>query len=226
MKLFWWVAAGAMVAGCLACRASPLDSVDLMIGVRGDGSCIPGPCLPNGSIHPSPDTFKAGNGGYAKGDTGGGVVGFSQLHAQGSGGVKSYGNFLVSPQVGLAIEEAGHVSALEKGEARGEMYSARLTKYGINCAVVPTAHSAIYKFVFPKSDEACISMDVARKLDKTIAIDAAGVKVDAATGRMTGGGHFRGNWNPCRLMNCILQHNQARCQRPSEPGWDRPCRRA
>jgi predicted alpha-1,2-mannosidase len=199
MRVIFCLVAGLLVAGNVARGASgggPLESVDLMIGVRGDGSCIPGPCVPNGSIHPSPDTLKAGNGGYAKGETGGGVVGFSQLHAQGSGGVKSYGNFLVSPQVGLAIEEAGHVSAVEGETARGEMYSARLAKYGIDCAVVPAAHSALYKFVFPKSEEACVSVDVSRKLDKAIAIDAASVKVYAATGWVTGGGHFGGNWNP------------------------------
>src|SRR4051812_25051444 len=75
--------------------AAPVDDVDLTIGVRGNGSCIPGPCLPFGSIHPSPDTLNPGNGGFMKEDPAkpnGGITGFSQLHVQGSGGVKSYGN--------------------------------------------------------------------------------------------------------------------------------------
>ena len=71
-----------------------LTDVDLTIGVRGDGSCIPGPCIPFGSIHPSPDTLIPGNGGFLKNDPAkpnGGITGFSQLHVQGSGGVSVFG---------------------------------------------------------------------------------------------------------------------------------------
>src|SRR5438132_162825 len=42
-------------------------------GGGGGGSCVVGPAMPNGSIHPSADTLKAGNGGYLMGQE---VVGF------------------------------------------------------------------------------------------------------------------------------------------------------
>ncbi|HEX3356916.1 MAG TPA: GH92 family glycosyl hydrolase [Tepidisphaeraceae bacterium] len=175
--------------------ADVLDSIDPMIGVTGAGSCVPGSCLPNGSIHPSPDTLQPANGGYHRGPNPQ-IVGFSQLHVQGTGGTKSYGNFLVSPQIGLAIDEASHASPAEDEHAAPDLYFVRLGKYRIRCQVTPTAHAAIYKFTFPKSDDAHLLIDVARKLDKSAALDDGHVSIDPKTGVITGGGQFSGNWNP------------------------------
>ena len=88
------------------------DYVDPLIGTGDDdeGDTIPGPTLPAGSIHPSPNTITAAtsNAGY---DRAAPLSGFAQLHTQGSGGVPSYGTFLVSPQTGpLATREAEHLS--------------------------------------------------------------------------------------------------------------------
>jgi predicted alpha-1,2-mannosidase len=175
--------------------ADVLNSVDPMIGVTGPGSCVPGPCLPNGSIHPSPDTLAPANGGYHRGPNPQ-IVGFSQLHVQGTGGTKTYGNFLISPQIGLAIDEPAHASTVDDEHAAADSYRVRLTKYGIGCEVTPTAHAAIYKFTFPKSTDAHLLIDIARKLDKTNALDTGQVSIDPQTGAITGGGQFSGNWNP------------------------------
>jgi len=186
--------------------AAPVDDVDLTIGVRGSGSCIPGPCVPFGSIHPSPDTLVPGNGGFLKeypSKPNGGITGFSQLHVQGSGGVKSYGNFLVTPQLKLAIEEAAHASPYANERARAACYSVDLTADRIHCEVAPTAHAAIYKFIYPASSTAAITLDVARKLDNPgpehknpIAMDQGSIHIDLANNTVTGGGHYHGNWNP------------------------------
>ncbi|HEY2882782.1 MAG TPA: hypothetical protein VGJ15_10120, partial [Pirellulales bacterium] len=166
-----------------------------MIGVRGAGSCIPGPCLPHGSIHPSPDTWPAGNSGYRRGG-GKGIVGFSQLHAQGTGGDKSYGNFLVSPQIGLKVTEADRASDVADETARVDCYRVRLAKYDIQCEVTPTAHAALYRFTFPQSDEATIAIDVGRKLDSSTGMDDGEIRIDPQRGIITGGGQFSHNWNP------------------------------
>ena len=61
-------------------------------------------CLPHASAYPSPDTLYpypnrrfAPPSGMFYGDP---VVGFSQLHTQGTGGTPTYGLFLVSPAQG------------------------------------------------------------------------------------------------------------------------------
>ncbi len=189
-----------------AATAAPVDDVDLTIGVRGDGSCIPGPCFPFGSIHPSPDTLNPGNGGFLKDDPAkpnGGITGFSQLHVQGSGGVKSYGNFLITPQLSMQTLEAAHSSPFANEHAAASLYSVDLTKDHIHCEVTPTAHAAIYKFVFPASNTATITLDIARKLDnpgsenkKPIVMDKGSVTIDPQSHVITGGGTYHGNWNP------------------------------
>ncbi|RYD32555.1 MAG: hypothetical protein EOP87_12625, partial [Verrucomicrobiaceae bacterium] len=95
------------------------DLVNTMVGVAGGsgtGSCVPGACLPQSSIYPSPDTQAAAAGGFAPGSP---VVGFSQLHATGSGSsTMSFGNFLVSPRIGAGITEASHASPVSNVTAR------------------------------------------------------------------------------------------------------------
>ncbi|VXC68433.1 Exonuclease SbcC [Sphingomonas sp. T1] len=66
------------------------DYVDPLIGTGDDdrGDTIPGPTLPAGSIHPSPNTITAAtsNAGY---DRAAPLSGFAQLHTQGSGGCRA-----------------------------------------------------------------------------------------------------------------------------------------
>jgi predicted alpha-1,2-mannosidase len=170
------------------------DFVDPFVGVAvGRGSCVPGPCLPHASIYPSPDTLNGGTGGYLPQQD---IVGFSQLHTQGTGGTPSYGNFLISPQIGLKIEEADHASPKADEIAACHSFKARLTRYDILCEVVPAQHSALYKFSFPASNDAHILIDVARKLGSSTALTEGSVSIDSNTGTITGGGTFVGNWNP------------------------------
>jgi putative alpha-1,2-mannosidase len=117
-----------------------------MVGVVGHGACMPGPCLPHASIYPSPDTLKPKTSGFVYGDD---VVGFSQLHTQGTGGTPTYGNFLVSPRLGPGVKEADHASPLADVAAACFAYRARLTRWDTRCTVVPAAHSALYRFEFP-----------------------------------------------------------------------------
>ena len=75
-----------------------IDYVDLRIGVDNDGNTVIGPQRPNASINPSPDTQGGGHSGYFSNHP---IRGFSQIHASGTGWGK-YGQFLISPQIGLA----------------------------------------------------------------------------------------------------------------------------
>ncbi len=169
--------------------------VDPMIGVGPEhGSCPPGPCLPNGSIHPSPDTREGRNSGFVPGSP---VVGFSQLHAAGAGGVPSYGNLLLSPQIGLQIDEKHHASPVDQVRAGVDAFSCRLTRYDIAAAVAPARHAAIYTFTFPASVESTLTLDVARKITKDqnhFALRKGRVEVDPVARRISGSGTYVGSW--------------------------------
>jgi predicted alpha-1,2-mannosidase len=170
------------------------DLVDPMLGVVAKrGSCVPGTCLPHASIYPSPDTLRGGTNGYSQQQN---IVGFSQLHTQGTGGTPSYGNFLISPQIGLKTLESDHASPKADEIAACYRYQVRLTRYDILCEVAPARHSTLYKFTFPASDDAHILIDVARKLDNSAALSEGSVAIDPETCTITGGGVIGGNWNP------------------------------
>jgi predicted alpha-1,2-mannosidase len=173
------------------------DLVNPLVGVSGGagtGSTVPGACLPLSSIYPSPDTQTAAAGGFSPGSP---VVGFSQLHASGSGSsTMSYGNYLVSPRLGAGINEANHASPISNVTARPYAYRARLNTWNTDCTVVPTANCAIYQFDFPVSSDARLNFDIARKLNSTTAMTSGSITLDPATGTISGGGSFDGNWNP------------------------------
>ncbi|KAF0093100.1 MAG: alpha-1 2-mannosidase [Puniceicoccaceae bacterium 5H] len=174
----------------------PADLVDTFIGVTGAGSTVPGPVLPHGSIYPSPDTVAAAASGYASGSP---VVGFSQLHASGSGSsTLSYGNFLVSPRIGQATNEDDNGSRLSDIDARPYAFSGTLTGWDTAVKIVPTDNAAIYEFEFPASDDARLNFDVARKLGRTDAMLNGSVEVDLENGTISGGGTFDSNWNPAQ----------------------------
>jgi len=196
------VSAGVFLSvWCAAVESQGLSKwVDPMIGVVGHGSCMPGPCLPHASVYPSPDTLKPQPSGFVYGDE---LVGFSQLHTQGTGGTPTYGNFLVSPRLGPGVKEADLASPLADVSAACHAYRARLVRWDTRCTVVPSAHTALYRFEFPANEDARLVFNVARKIGK-LALTNGEVRVDAATGTITGGGTFDGNWNPApyRLFFC------------------------
>jgi predicted alpha-1,2-mannosidase len=175
--------------------------VDPLIGVIGHGACMPGPCLPHASVYPSPNTLKPKTSGFVYGDD---VIGFAQLHTQGTGGTPTYGNFLISPRLGPGVKEADQASPLADVSASCFAYRARLTRWDTRCTVVPGAHSALYRFEFPANEDARLVFNVARKIGKATALTNGEIRVDAATGTITGGGVFDGNWNPApyRLFFC------------------------
>ena len=171
-----------------------IDLIDPLIGAEDTGYCVPGACLPQSSIYPSPNTLAVAPSGYKAGSN---VVGFAQLHAQGAGpSTPSYGNFLVSPRLGAGITETSHASPISNVTARPYSYRAKLNTWNTFCTVVPAANSAIYRFEFPSSADARICFDVARKLGRSDGMTSGSVTIDPATGTISGGGTFDGNWNP------------------------------
>ena len=176
-----------------AADPSPVEQIDPMTGAVAAGSCMPGPCLPHASVYPSPDSDSVRTSGY---NYRGGIVGFSQLHTQGTGGTPSFGNILVSPQIGLQIAEKDHVSPKADEEARAYQYTVRLTRDNIKCEIVPGTHSVLYAFTYPASKDSHLVIDVARKIGSSKALADGGVTIDPKTATISGGGVYGGNWAP------------------------------
>lgn len=172
--------------GPLKCAVMPpADAVDTRIGAQcGSGSCLLGPCVPHGSVHPSPDSVWPSPGrdhappnGCWLGDR---VVGFSQLHAQGTGGTPSYGLFRVT---------FGESSAMQVLEAHPYRFRAMLSDLGTEVDVAATANGAIYSYSCgdPTIDYRC-------KIGREVASSNAWMKAEGNA--LFGGGTYFGNWNP------------------------------
>ena len=176
--------------------------VDPFIGVKGPGSCVIGPQLPFGSINPSPDTPDGHTDGY---DFNSDIRGFSQLHVSGTGGSGKYGQFLLSPQIGINISEDGHDSGKSDEVAKVGYYKVKLNKYNIECEVTPTHHAAIYRFTYPESDSAFLLIDLGHNIPGDIAkrngvlrggyADNGLIKIDTARQLITGWGQYWGGWS-------------------------------
>lgn len=169
-----------------------VEYADLLFGVGSATSA--GPCVPNGSIHPSPETLEKDTGGYYRNQP---IVGFGQAYISGSGGHKCYGNFLLAPMVDkLTLEDADRASFAKSGTeiAKCYQYSVELEN-GIKVKLTPNHDSAIYEIEYPKGKEAFLVLDAARKLDIKACMRSGRVVVDGNNNLITGGGICTGNWN-------------------------------
>lgn len=192
-----------------AAKAEALSSyVDPTVGTGNDnqGDTIIGPSLPAGSIHPSPETqplapvdpnqraLQTSNAGYNAGQP---ITGFAQLHSQGSGGVTTYGTFLVSPQTGpVTLDELAHASPKQDERAAADSYTVTLQRYNTQVSVAPAHDAAIYRFSFPAGAPANLIFDITRKVGGTVGSDMADVRIDPASGMISGRVRAKGYWSP------------------------------
>lgn len=181
---------------CFSCKQEKqaeqfADYVNPFIGVIKHGACMPGPCLPQASVYPSPNTLNGNNSGYRYSEK---ITGFAQLHTQGNGGVLSYGNFLISPQTGLRIKESEHASDKENEKATAYCYSVGLKDYNIQCELAPASNSAIYDFTFSESDSAIVLLDVGRKNGGKVGLKDGFVNISDDGTAIRGGGVYGNNW--------------------------------
>jgi predicted alpha-1,2-mannosidase len=172
-------------------QLQPVDYVQPLIGVINEGRCMPGPCLPHASVYPSPQTLNSYNGGYNVNEK---IVGFAQLHAQGTSGLKPYGNFLLSPQLGLTLKETDRQSKKEVEFTSAYYYKVRLKKYRILCELIPEHNSALYKLTFPASDSAVVLLDIGRKNGGDLGIENGSISITPDGKAMYGGGVYGSNW--------------------------------
>ena len=174
----------------------------------GFGNIAPGPCLPHGSAHPGPNTDRSRSNGY---DPTRPIRGFAQIHVSGTGGPGKYGNFLLSPQLGLAVGEEEHDSPKADEIATPAYYAVTLTRYGIRVELTATHCCAIYRITFPESREACLAFDLAHNIPGDAMRRegwpvAGNVAWETGGRRMAGSGRYHGGWGPPEYQaHCVAE---------------------
>jgi len=159
-----------IIVGCNRDKnKEPVDYINPFIGTGGHGHTYPGATVPFGMVQLSPDTRKDswdGCSGYHYSDSV--VFGFSHTHLSGTG-VGDYGDIRLMPMVGeLKTEpgyddpESGYGSHFlhERETARAGFYAVHLVDYNIYVGLTVSERAGFHKYLFPKSDEAHIILDL------------------------------------------------------------------
>jgi predicted alpha-1,2-mannosidase len=164
-----------------AAAKSLVDCINPMIGAStsrefGEGKTFPGAATPFGLVQLSPDTITGGDNGpgYSWHHTS--IEGFSFTHMSGVGWHGDLGNFLVMPTTGKLKTERGYQGAEdgyrsrfrhETAIAQAGYYAVTLDDYGIRAEMTAAARAGILRFTFPKSNQARLQIDLARRVAGT-----------------------------------------------------------
>ena len=149
----------------------PVDYVDPFIGTDFFAHMFPGPGLPFGMVHLSPDVHTKGwtyASGYQYADNS--IMGFSHTHYSGVGMVAK-GDILIMPTVGQKLQiipgprenpDEGYRSRFDHSEetASPGYYSVRLKDYDINAELTVTKRAGMHRYTFPESENAHILIDL------------------------------------------------------------------
>ena len=149
----------------------PVDYVDPFIGTDFFAHMFPGPGLPFGMVHLSPDVHTKGwtyASGYQYADNS--IIGFSHTHYSGVGMVAK-GDILLMPTVGQKLQvvagsrenpDEGYRSRFDHSEetASPGYYSVQLKDYDVKAELTTTKRAGMHKYTFPKSDDAHILLDL------------------------------------------------------------------
>ncbi len=148
-------------------QKEPVDYVNPFIGTGFFAHDFPGPALPFGLVHLSPDIDTGGwnyeSGYHYSGKT---IMGFSQLHSNGNGG-----DILIMPVVGTDIKtrpgartapDEGYRSRFSHSDEKASpgYYEVTLKDYGIRAELTATRRVGFYKFTFPETKDAHILIDL------------------------------------------------------------------
>lgn len=149
----------------------PVAYVDPFIGTDFFAHMFPGPGLPFGMVHLSPDVYNKGwtyASGYQYADNS--IMGFSHTHYSGVG-MAAKGDILIMPTVGQKLRitpgtrenpDEGYRSRFDHAEetASPGYYSVRLKDYDIKAELTVTKRAGMHKYTFPKSESAHILIDL------------------------------------------------------------------
>ncbi len=144
---------------------------------HGLGKTFPGVTAPFGMVQVSPNTITGGDNGSGYSYEHTSIEGFAFTQMSGIGWYGDLGNFLVMPTIGKLKTFAGTLDNPDEGYrsrydkhsevASAGYYSVALTDYGIHAEMTALPHSGMLRFTFPKSRDARIQIDLARRVGGT-----------------------------------------------------------
>ena len=151
--------------------AEPVDYVDPFIGTDFFAHMFPGPGLPFGMVHLSPDTYTQGwtyASGYQHADNS--IMGFSHTHYSGVGMVAK-GDLLIMPTLGQKLQvtpgsrenpDEGYRSRYDHADesASPGYYSVHLKDYDIEAELTVTTRAGMHRYTFPESEDSHILIDL------------------------------------------------------------------
>ncbi len=179
--------------------------------LHGLGKTFPGAATPFGMVQVSPNTITGGDNGSGYSYEHKTIEGFAMTQMSGVGWYGDLGNFLVMPTTGplkkIAGREDGSLSGYRSRydknteTAKAGYYRVLLTDYDILTECTASPHCGFLRFTYPKSDDARIQIDLARRVGGTSTAQYAQV-VDDHTLRgwmrctPEGGGWGNGDGHP------------------------------
>jgi len=152
---------------------NPAKYVDPFIGTGGHGHTFPGATIPFGMVQLSPDTRIEGwdgCSGYHYSDSI--IYGFSHTHLSGTG-VADYCDILFMPTVDKYYLNNGYKDNIDNGygsrfskeeeKASPGYYAVKLADYNIKVELTSTNRVGFHKYVFPKNQQAFVTLDLAHR---------------------------------------------------------------
>ena len=159
-----------LLCTALTVRAQLTQYVNPFVGTDGYGNVYPGAQTPFGGIQISPDTdehFYDCASGYKWNRNS--IQGFSLTHLSGTG-IPDMGDFLFMPGVGEPIldpgtddnPDSGYRSRFshDKETAAPGYYAVWLSDYGVNAEMTAAKRSGMFRFTYPKTDQAFVLLDL------------------------------------------------------------------
>jgi predicted alpha-1,2-mannosidase len=158
-----FIGSAAEVKGKLS--DTPVDYVNILMGTQSkfelsNGNTYPAIARPWGMNFWTPQTGKMGDGWVYRYDADK-IRGFKQTH-QPSPWINDYGQFSLMPVVGKTVFSEDERSSWfsHKAEvAKPYYYCAYLADHNVTTEITPTDRAAIFRFTFPKTDNASLIID-------------------------------------------------------------------
>ncbi|KJX94980.1 alpha-1,2-mannosidase family protein [Zymoseptoria brevis] len=195
----------ALLTACAAAQTSsaiadPLQYVDQLIGTANGGNVFGGASRPYGMAKAVADTdSESSQGGFEyKADAN--ITGFSSMHDSGTGGSLSLGLFPLFPFASCPNDEINNCAFPKKSRKTAYVnssvtaspgYFSIQLQNGVQTEMTASDHATLFRFDFQNNTggSPLVLLDLTDLSDSRL--DNGTVSVDAETGRMTGGAHFK-----------------------------------
>ena len=182
--------AAVALAASLFAEEDPARWVDPFVGTSATGHTVPAACVPFGMVQAGPDT--AGRetmwwhycSGYRDEDDH--LVGFSQTHLNGTGGI-DLGDVSILPFGNCVNMEMPNGIAFDKSSEVAEpgRYAVTL-EGGIKVEIAAAEHTAFYRIAYAKGDDAHLAVDLLHGLSLLQNDNGKDVECSAALDGQTG----------------------------------------